>query len=105
MARGPNLEIWALESTQPILNAHPGFHPTRSTSSSPALTGGVAMVDPETRVISTGLNSRNIYPNPIDSLREYQTSEKEICYEADKEEHCTGYVRFNMSVGVRWNKK
>ena len=36
----------------------------------------------------TGLNSRNIYLNPIDNLKEYQASEKETCYEADKESDC-----------------
>jgi len=82
------------------LNSERESHRTRNTCSSPVVTGGLR-IRITTRLISTGLNSRSIYPNPIDSLKEYQASEKEICYEADKEEHCAGYVRFDMSVRVK----
>ena len=70
MVPGPNSGIWVLELIPGILNGEPESHRTRSTCSSPALTGGVTILI-ATRLTSTGSNSRNIYPNPIDSLKEY----------------------------------
>jgi hypothetical protein len=46
------------------------------------------------------LNSRNICPNPIDSLKEYKASEKEICYEADNEGHCLARSFFRDWLGA-----
>ena len=59
-------------------------HRTRNTFSSTAAMAGIQGSTAYIR-ISTGLNSRNIYPNPTDNLNQYQASEKEICYEADGE--------------------
>jgi len=61
----------ALESIPPILNSAPEFHPTRNACSSPGVTGG-GRIRVAIHRISTGLNSRNIYPNPIDSLKAYK---------------------------------
>jgi len=56
----------------------------RNTCSSHGVTGGLR-IRIATPLISTGLNSRSIYPNPIDSLKEFHASEKETGYEADNE--------------------
>ncbi len=87
MARGPNLEILALRLILRILNSDRESHRTRSTFSSIAVTAGI-QGNPACIRTSTGLNSRNIYPNPIDSLKEFQASEKEIYYEPNKEKNC-----------------
>jgi len=34
------------------------------------------------------VGSIQVFGNPIDSMKEYQAIEKEICYEADNEKHC-----------------
>ena len=104
MVPGAKLGILVLRLIPGLLNSEPESHRTRNTCSSHVATGGLR-IHIVTRPTSTGLNSRNIYPKPIDSLKEYQASEKEINYETDKEEHCAGHVRLNMSVRVRWNKK
>jgi hypothetical protein len=83
MVPGPNPGIWVLELIPGIMSTERGFPPTRNTCSSTAVTGGIRIALP-IRLTSTGWNSRNICPNPIDDLEEYPSSEKEICYEANK---------------------
>jgi hypothetical protein len=83
MVPGANPGIWVQRLIPGILNSERESHRTRNICSSPVVTGGLR-IHIATHPTSTGLNSRNIYPNPIDSLKEYQASKKEICYEADK---------------------
>ena len=68
MGPGQNLGIWALRLIPGIMNTLREYRQIRNTCSSPALTGGVTILI-ETRVISTGSNSRNIYTNPTERLR------------------------------------
>ena len=58
---------------------------SRRTRSTCSLIAAKAGIQGSTRVTFTGLNSRNIYLNPIDNLNEYQANEKVILYDADKE--------------------
>jgi len=100
MVPGPNPGIWVIELIPGIMNTARESHRTRSIFSSTAAAAGI---QGSTRVTSTGLNSRNIFPNPIDSLNEYQASEKEICYEAEKEKNglACGFFGGKFYPGVR----